>query len=603
MNPKHTWSLVTLAAMLLGFILVFERHWRDSAEREPAPRLLPQLDPDTVTSVQVRPAGQPEIRADRTPAGWRLTRPLDYPAEPEVVASLLTVLRQLTSDRKLSAKEVRQHAQNQKEFGFDPPQFSILIQQGKDVTPVLLGNLTALKDQVFVQVVGQAEIYLAEAALLRYVPRTADDWRSAALVDLKALSFDRIAVTNGARSLELERDPASRQWRLLRPLEARADSPKVDALLEQLQDLRVTAFVSDDPKAEMESYGLQPPEWGLALARGTNMLAALQFGRSPTNYPSDIFVRCLGTTTVMRVPVENLAGWRVSLDDFRDRHLLALAPEVTAEIEVRGPESFTLRQVTNDVWQVTGTNGFAADSALVNDLLLNLTTLEVAQFVKTVVAPADLPGYGLGPAARQWILRSAPSGPASTSTNRVLAELAFGATQDGLVFARRADENSVYALKERDFQRLPVAAWQLRDRRIFHFAETNIAGVTLRRAGQVAELTRNGPNQWTVTTNAPPGLNDLALDAALHQLGTLTCVGWVARGPEAAAHLGLTATAPGLTVALKGAQPLTLQFGRLSARGFPLAATEIDGETRAFEMPWTVFQTLREACALPAPQR
>jgi len=280
-----------------------------------------------------------------------------------------------------------------------------------------------------------------------------------------------------------------------------------------------------------------------------------------------------------------------------------LAPGAAGEIEARGPESFTLRQVSNEVWQGTGTNGFAADLALVNDLLLNLGTLEVAQFVKTVVTPLDLPGYGLEPAARQWTLRAAPTDPATTSTNRVLAELAFGATQDGLVFARRADENSVYAVKERDFQRLPVAAWQLRDRRMFHFAESDIAGVTLRVAGRVTELTRTGPNQWTVPTNAPPGLNDLALDEALHQLGALTCVGWVARGPVAPAGLGFNEASSALTLALKSGPPLTLQFGRLSPRGFPLAATTLDGATWVFEVPWTVFQTLREAFGLPAPER
>jgi hypothetical protein len=600
MNPKHTWTLVALAALLLGFILLVERHWRDSSEPAPAPHLLPQLDIAAVTSVQVRPAGQQLIRADRTASGWQLTQPLSYPAEADAVVSLLTVLQQLQGRHQISAEEMRNHTKAQKEFGFDPPQFTIQIQQGEDVTPVLLGSLTALKDQVFVQVVGQPGIYLVDATLLNYVPRTADDWRSAALLELKGLAFDRIAVTSGTKSFELERDPASRLWRLLRPLDARADSPKVDALLSQLQTARVTAFVSDDAKAELEKFGLQPPEWSLSLARGTNVLAALQLGRNPPGQPGELFARRAGSATVMRVPQEALAGWRTPLDEFRDHHLIALAPEVTAEIEFRGPESFILRRLTNEVWQVAGTNGLTADSVLVSDLLLNLSTLEVAQFVKTVVTPLDLPGYGLEPSARQWLLRSDVSG---ASTNRALAELAFGAVRDGLVFVRRADESSVYAIKERDFQRLPSAAWQLRDRHIFRFSETNVAGLTMRGAGHTAELTRTGPNQWVVPTNAPPSLNDLALDEALHQLGALTCVGWVAHGPEAAARLGITDDAPGVTISLKVGASLALQFGRLSARGFPLAATTLDGAVCVFEMPWTVFQSLREALGINTPPR
>jgi hypothetical protein len=67
--------------------------------------------------------------------------------------------------------------------------------------------------------------------------------------------------------------------------------------------------------------------------------------------------------------------------------------------------------------------------------------------------------------------------------------------------------------------------------------------------------------------------------------------------------LGFTAAAPSLTMTPRGSPPLTLQFGRLSARGFPLAATTLDGAVCVFEMPWTVFQNLREAFGLGTPPR
>ena len=594
---------MALAALLFGFIFVFERHWRPAGLAEPAARLLAQLDPAQLTSLQVRPAGKPEIHVDRSNGVWSITRPLSYPAEGEAVDGLLHVLRELNGRHRLGAEELRGHKHVEKEFGFEPPQFSILAQQGDEVTQVLVGNLTPLKDQVFVQVVGQPGIYLVPASLLDWIPRSADDWRSGSLADLKTVPFDRVAVTNGTTALELERDPATRQWRILRPMPARADSPRIDALLEKLQGLRIASFVADDPKADLEAYGLQPPSLELAFSRGTNLLAALQFGRSPTNNAALLYARRTLTGNVVLALAEPLAAWHAPVADFRDRRLLALPSEMIDEIEFRGADPFALQRLTNGNWQVTGTNGFAADPALVSDLLNNLTTLEVTQFVKDVVTPLGLTNYGLATPVRQVDLRGLLKPVSGVATNALLAELNFGARQGDVVYARRSDEDAVYGVKLRDFLRLPVAAWQLRDRRVFHFTTNEVAAVRVRLADRTLELVRVGPNQWTVPTNAPSGLNDLALDEVLHQLGSLTCVGWVGCGPQAVAYYGINAASPAFTIDLKNGEHLSLQFGGLSTRRFPCAAATVDGQLRVFEVPWTVFQTVQSGFGIPLSGR
>lgn len=606
MNPKTSWALVAVAALVFGFIFVYERHWRDDNAPPPAPRVLARIDPATLTSVQVRPAGQPEIRADRANGAWLLTRPLTYPAEGAAVDALIQALREVKGDSPLGAEELRSRRHPEKEFGLDPPRFSILLQEGEDVTQVLIGNLTPLRDQVFVQVVGLPGIYLADTGILRLIPHAAADWRSGLLMPgLKSLSFDRLVLTNraGQWTLELQADPATRQWRLTAPLPARADSTKINALLDKLRDQRVSGFVSDDPKADLDAYGLQPPALSLALARGTNTVALIQLGRSATNAPGLIYVRNARLNAVLAAPAEPLAPWDAPVDEFRDRHLVNLPPELVDEIEVRGPENFTLQRVTNSVWRVAGTNGFAADPALMEDFLDNLGSLEVAEFVQGVVTPLGLPAYGLAPPVRQILLRTASTNAPTAGTNGLLAEVELGALRGDLVFARRADETAVYAVKYRDAARLPAVSWLLRDRRVFRFSEKDVTRLQLRREDRTLELLRTGPNQWTMPTNAPAGLNDLALDSALQQMGDLTCLGWVARAARAPATLGFTDAAPTLTIDFKTGPPVVLQFGGLSARGFPLAATSLAGEPTVFEVPWTVYQTLREALNLPPPQR
>src|SRR6202007_1732467 len=117
-------------------------------------------------------------------------------------------------------------------------------------------------------------------------------------------------VTNGTQVFELQRDPTNKRWRMTRPDQARADTPKIDELLFQLQNLRVNRFITDDPKADLESFGLQPPNWQLALSQGTNTVALFQFGKGPTNDDTQVYARCAGQDAVVLLPREPLEAWR-----------------------------------------------------------------------------------------------------------------------------------------------------------------------------------------------------------------------------------------------------------------------------------------------------
>jgi hypothetical protein len=585
--------LVALAALAFAFIFFFERHWRQPGDAAASSRVLPQLNPAAVRTVQVRPAGKLEIRADRTNDTWQLTKPVVQPAEAAAVESLLQTLQTLSGQSRLTTQDLKAKPRAAREFGFDPPQFSILVQQSDYLGQLLVGNRTPLRDQVFLQVVGADGIYLVDAALLRLIPLSANDWRGRALLRPNELAYDRVAVTNGAMGFELERAPATKLWRLIRPMDARADTPRIDDLLRTLQGLRAAAFVSDDARADLDAFGLQPPSLEVFLARGTNTLAGLQFGRSPTNDPSRVYARRAGQSSVVLVPQEAIAPWRAAYTDFRDRHLVALTPNVVDELEVSGAERFVVRRQTNDLWQITGTNGFAADPALVEVLLGTLGTLEIGQFVKDVVTPLDFPSYGLQPPALQFTLRTAAPHTPGVGTNRVIAELQFGAAQGEIVFARRADENAVYGVRVRDFQRLPAAAWQLRDRRIWQFTENDVTKLALRLEGKLVELGRAGTNQWSLPAGAPATLNELALDETMHRLGDLTAVAWAGRGNPDRGRFGFTEKSSQILVELKSGAKLSLEFGGLSSRALPLAAVVIDGQPCIFEFPWTIFQYLQ----------
>ena len=583
MTSRANWFWIGTAAALFAFIFFYQRH----AHKPPAgpTRLLANFKSSAVTSVQVRPEGQLEIRADRTNGTWVLTQPLNYPANAANIENLLVVLERLAPTTYITRRELSTRPKAEEEYGFGAPQATIIVWRGDYRSILFIGAKTAPGDQVFVQVVGDEGAYVVDAAMLKVVPRKADDWRNRILFNARSLAFDRIVVGNAAKAFELQQRRDTGLWRVVTPdFPARADNATVEELLHSLEPLQVGQFVSDDPKADLDSFGLQPPGLSLSFARGSNIVATLQFGKTATNSPNQAYARQLGNNAIVTVSKDLADVWRASTpNSFRDTHLVTFTDAHPLwDIDVRADDQFALVRLTNDTWRVQPQN-FPADPALIKDLLTTLTSMKVLQFVKDVVPSVDLPAYGLATPARDYAIKSAPIDPGS-STNSLLVELQFGTNQEQKVFARRTDESSVYEILPGDFQKLGSASFQFRDRQIWNASETNIDSVIIRDGSKERKMLRKAQYEWALAPGSQGIIEPLSTEETVRGLCHLSATAWVARGDSNRAAFGFTNN-HSITIELKNGDKLAMEFGRESPSSFPYGGVTLDGEFWVFEYP------------------
>jgi hypothetical protein len=583
MNPKNTWFWLAAAAGLFVLVLFHQRHARETGSGPV--RVLPDLKSTAVTSIQVSPGARVNIRAERTNGVWQLAEPLVYPAQAASIENLLIQLARLTPAPYITARELRNRPKVDQEYGFVAPQASIIIEQPDHPVHLLVGARTAPGDQVFLKVVGDVGVYVVSADFLKYVPRTTEDWRDTTLIDLKGLAFDRLCVTNGAKIFELRRDATNKLWNMVYPLQARAYTVRTEESLELLQSVTVSQFLPDDPKADLEAYGFQPPDLELALGQGANTVARLQFGKSPTNETRLVYARRLGVNGLVTVPKDLLAPWYARVNDFRDPALVSLVAPVAA-IDVRGKDVFSLQQQTNGSWRVLP-QGFPADAVVVKDFLADLNALQIVEFTRDVVIAPDLQAYGLALPARQYFLKSAAASALGGVTNTVMAELDFGTNQADKTYARRVDENFVYAVKRADFERLPAASFQMRERRIWSFSTNDVARATIRQQGNVRQIVRNGPYDWSLT----PGMtNELAVEETVSGLCQLTAAAWVGRGAADRARFGFTDNSHQITLELRSGEKASVEFNGAAPSGVPYGTVTLEGEPWVFECPAWIYR-------------
>jgi hypothetical protein len=596
MNSKTTGIWFLIAAALFALIFIFEHFLRPAAAESSC--LLPELRPTAVTSVQVIPSGALEIRADRTNGMWLLTKPIAYPAQPAAIEALLDALQKLAPATRITAAELRGHHDADVEFGFEPPRISLVIEIAGQRRQLLVGNKTPPGDQVFLRVVGVDGAFVADADWLKFIPRSANDWRDTALVDANNRGVDWIVLTNGTKVTELRRNATNHLWCMIRPFPARADTDRITDALQRLQTARVTQFVTDDARADLTAFGLQPADLNLWLGRGTNFAGAILVGKNLTNDSTQVFVKRVGWNAVVATAKDPLSPWHGSVNDFRDSHLLELIAPV-AEIEVHAGDNFTLQRQGSNDWQIAGEK-FPVDAENVRLFIKTLAGLRVAEsgFVKDVVTTPDLPAYGLATPTRQITLRSAAG-----DTNSVIVQLSFGTNQNNEVFVRRADEDFVYAVTAEDFNRLPEAAWEFRERRIWDFTEGDVVQITLRQNGKTRQMVRNGLNKWSLAAGSQGIINPPAIEETVHRLGGLTAAGWVGRNVTEPEKFGLNTNNLQIVIELKNSTKYTVDFGaELPASQTALAAVLLDGERWAFVFPPVLYQFVLSYLTIPAPQ-
>lgn len=581
MKPRTTHWLVGLALALLVTIVLTERRGGRRNERQGEARLLPRFEAAAVTSLRLRQGTNEPLVLERGTNNWFFRAPFPYPAQPDSISRFLERLADLRERGRIEGVEVGRQANGLAAFGLAPPAATITVGHGEERVVLNLGSATAIGREVYGQVVGQEDIVTVEAAVQEWLPAGTDAWRDRTLVNLAGLPFDRLQVRPLTNGFEAVRHPANRTWQMTRPWPTRANSARLEFLLQELDLLRVASFVRDTPGAEdLTAYGLQPPQRELSFGQGPNDLLTLQVGLVAPGDTNRVYVRRTDRGNVVLVERAPLAPWldpsREAYLEFCDRRLMVFELDSVDRLVVNADEAFTLQRRTNQNWQIVEPFNAPADPVLVIEALAEMASLEFLALEREVVT--DFAAYGLAPPRRRYRLERATAQAAGV-TNEAIAEVSFGNPSGHRYFVRRSLEDSVVLAL--DPVRLPRAAYQLRHRHLWSISTNDLAALTVSQGSQTRRLVRTGPMQWALADGPGGPPNGVTLEEAAYLLGQLRAERWVAVGEDALPRYGFLAGGHQVSIEQKpGLDPpqLTVRFGSTSPAGRIYAAANLPGQ-------------------------
>jgi hypothetical protein len=315
--------------------------------------------------------------------------------------------------------------------------------------------------------------------------------RAQNVINFERDKIDGIVIQNGEERIELKR--ADKKWRLESPVKDLADGSTIDSLLFDLEDWKKDATISgkeiEADKSRMAEYGVAKAKLRLKL-QGANAPPEILFGNNAA-LEGKTYVRLENSKDVFLAAQSIKNQISKKPEEFRDRKLTDTVATQVTRLSLKTAAGEMELQKQDDHWQIVKPLRARADDQKVNDLIAQITTSRIAQFVADDAG--DLHPYGL----------TEPRGTVTIFTaddkqGQILQIGGVPEKEKDQVYVRFAPRKFVYTLPNKIETILSTRPNDLRDRHLVRFDQNQLDRITIDVPGKTKTVLARKDQNWTI---------------------------------------------------------------------------------------------------------
>lgn len=358
-------------------------------------------------------------------------------------------------------------------------------------------------------------IAIAVGVYIKYVDSNRPDTQEATRRGQNVINFDRekitgISIQNGDDKIEIRK--IDDKWRLEAPIKDQADSSLIDNLVMDLEswqkETTIPAKELEKDKSKLTEFGLGKPKLRLKLL-GENAPPEILLGKDAA-LDNRMYVRLENSKDVFLTSQTVRKDLERKAEDFRDRKLTALTAAFVTRIVLKTPAGEMELEKKTDHWEIAKPLRARADDQKVGDLIAQITTAHIQQFVAD--DRGDLHPYGL----------AEPRGSITlfAKDDKVGQMLQIGGVPEKAkdqVYARFAPRNGVYELPNKIAEILNTKPNDLRDKHLIRIDTNILDRITIDAAGKKTVLARKG-EEWTIASRNNQPANSTEVNRLLESL-------------------------------------------------------------------------------------
>ena len=563
MKFRTTIILLLLTGALVAFIFIREHHQPTTKEK---------ISQDS-RPFQFSPADADEIQIERKDdtlhlvlrdGTWRINRPFEDFADPELIKQLLESLSAVEWIETLERKDLRKEDFKRTGLGDDSVTIDVRA-KGKLLAAANWGGPAALEGCVYASLPSQTNlIRVAKTSLPSLLGKTNDEWRDPKLVRLKRENISRLTFNAGSGSMEFTR-AAGQPWQFVRPLQTRANDQRVNQVLNALLNLDVKPAKNG---ARVPAAAVDVPEMTITL-EGAGLAKPVLVTLNPNaDVATEVLLQADHREGVFMGASKVPDFWHLRPIDLRSRDLVRIPPDQATALRIRSLiDAEVVLDKQGATWML---NRFGkkepANQERVTRLIETLNATQVRDFLSD--AGTNLEPWGL----HQPFLSIEWQAAGKTSI------LEFGQGPEGILTARVRDEPFIYSASTMHngsnlFSAIPTDSLRWRSTKVINVTIFAVRRITVAEGDKPAMTLMHHPDASSWTANIAERDVTSLLDKSranqlLQKLAEFQASDWNADRAGAIAALKNPTLTIQLLIASPGepdsaARPVTLTFAPL----------------------------------------
>jgi hypothetical protein len=313
------------------------------------------------------------------------------------------------------------------------------------------------------------------------------------VVNFERDALEGIVIQNGDDRIELKKQ--DQKWRLEAPFKDQADRGAVENLIADLDGWQkfdaISASEIEKNKGLLDEYGLSKGKLKLKLL-GKGTPPEITFGNDAA-LQGKMYVRVGdgGDVVIAAQSVRNDIAKKP--EDFRDKKLtdLTTAQVVRALVKTSAGEMELEKKAEH--WEIVKPLRARADDQKINDLLAQITTAQIQQFVAE--DRGDLRPYGLAEPRGSITLFAIDD-----KTGQTLQIGGVPEKEKEQVYVRFTARSAVYTLPKKIEELLALKPADLRDRHLVRIDTNILDRITIDAAGKGKTVLARKDENWTIAS-------------------------------------------------------------------------------------------------------
>ena len=342
--------------------------------------------------------------------------------------------------------------------------------------------------------------------------------RAQTVVNFSRDQVNGVVIQNGDDTIDIRR--RDDKWRLEIPIKDQADGSVVNNLLLDLENWQKDAAISakemEADKNKLADYGLANPKLRLKLI-GPDTPPEIFFGKDAA-LEGKMYVRFGNSKETFLASQSVKKAIDKKPEDFRDRKLTDLIMAQIVRVVLKTSAGEMELQKKGDHWDILKPLHTRADDQKVSDLIAQVTTARIQQFVAD--DRGDLHPYGLAEPHGSLTLfaqddksagRTDSSRGEQGQTLQIGGPATAGEKEKDQVYVRFSPRGFVYTLPKKIEEILNSKPNDLRDRHLVRIDTKILDRLTIDAPGKGKTVLARKDENWTIASrnNAPANSDEV----------------------------------------------------------------------------------------------